>query len=63
MSRGVDKVQNVGLAVTSLVLHLDGVALDSDTLFAFEVHIVQNLRLHLALVECVSELQKTVGQG
>ena len=57
MSWGVDKVERVLLAIASVVLHLYGVALDGDTLLALEVHVVEHLCLHLALVQGVSLLQ------
>ena len=60
VSRGVDQVERVPLSVAGRVLHLDGVALDGDSLFAFEVHVVEHLRLHFALVERVGLLQQTV---
>ena len=60
VSRGVDQVERVPLSVAGRVLHLDGVALDGDSLFAFEVHVVEHLRLHFALVERVGLFQQTV---
>jgi hypothetical protein len=39
------------------------VRLDGDTLLALEIHIIEHLRLHLALIQSVGSLQKTVGQG
>ena len=42
MSRGVDEVQPVSLAV-QLVIHLYGVAFDSYAAFALQIHIVQHL--------------------
>ncbi len=62
MSRGVDEVEHVALAVAGRVFHLDGVALDGDALFALEVHVVEHLRLHFALVERVGLFQQTVGE-
>ena len=63
MSWGVDKVECVELAITSLILHLNGVALDGDTLLALEIHIVEHLSLHLALVQSVSLFEESVSKG
>ena len=62
MSRSVDQVERIQLSVAGLVFHLDRVALDGDALFAFEVHIVEHLRLHFALVQGVGFFQQTVRQ-
>ena len=42
MSRRVDEVQDIFFAFV-FIFHLDGMALDGDTAFAFQVHIVQHL--------------------
>jgi hypothetical protein len=63
VARGVDEVEHVALAVAGRVLHLDGVALDGDALFALEVHVVEHLGLHFALVERVGLFEQAVGQG
>ena len=60
--RGVDQVERVSLSVAGRVLHLDGVALDGDALFAFEVHVIEHLRLHFALVQRVGLFQQPVGE-
>ena len=62
MPRGVDQVKRVLLTVAGRVFHLDSVAFDGDALFALEVHVVEHLRLHFALVQCVGFLQQPVGK-
>ena len=46
-----------------LVDHLDGVALDRDALLLLQVHVVQDLVLHVARRERLGELQQAVRQG
>ena len=46
--RRVDQVQLVGVAVVRLVHHAHGVRLDGDAALPLQIHIVQNLCLHLA---------------
>ena len=62
MSRSVDEVEKILLSLVC-VLHLDGVALDCDAFFLFEVHVVKNLVLHVSCRQGLGELKKTVGQG
>ena len=62
VSRGVNQIECIGLTIVVMVLHLDSVALDCDTFFAFEVHIVEHLRLHFALIKRVGVFEQTVGQ-
>ena len=62
VARGVDKVQLVLLPAV-VVDHLDRVALDRDALFLFQVHVVQDLVLHLARGKRPGQLQQAVRQG
>ena len=58
MARSVDEIQHI-----ALVLHLYSMALDGDSLFAFKVHVVQHLGLHVPLAQGLGEFQQTVRQG
>lgn len=62
MARRVNQVEGE-FPAAFFVLHLDGVGLDRNALFTLQVHIIEHLRLHLAVGEGTGELQKTVGQG
>ena len=62
MSRSVDKVQRIVFAVFGAVVHLDGVALDRYAALALEVHVVENLSLHIFRSHGGRALQKPVGQ-
>ena len=42
VSRGVDQIERVAFAVVGCVLHLNGVALDRDALFAFQFHVIEH---------------------
>ena len=63
MARGIDKVELVGLAVLGGIVHGDGTGLDGDTALALDVHVVQDLVFHGALVHALGQLQNTVRQG
>ena len=63
MARGVDEVELVGLAVVGLIAHRHGAGLDRNAALLLNVHIVQHLICHGALVNAVGQLQHTVGQG
>ena len=63
MSGSVDKVENVLIAVAVIGVHLDGVALDGNSPFPFQLHIVQDLILHIPLGEGMRHLQQAVGQS
>ena len=62
MSRGVDQVERILLPVAGGVFHLYRVAFDRDALFAFELHVVEHLRLHFALVQGVGLFEQAVCQ-
>src|SRR5439155_14011481 len=63
VSRRVDQVQLVQLAVAGVIAHPDGVQLDRDAAFALQIHRVEHLLAHQALVERPGELDEAVGQG
>ena len=57
----VDEVELVGLAVIGVVHHADGIRLDGDATLALDVHGVEQLRLHVALLHRAGELEDAVG--
>jgi len=59
----VDQVQNIGFTVICDVINPHGVCLDRDASFAFDVHAVQQLFLHIALGHCICGLDQPIGQG
>ena len=63
VARRVDQVELVGLAVARGVGHAHGVELDGDAALALQVHRVEDLFAHLALVERARGLDEPVGQG
>ena len=63
VARGVDQVEGIGLAVVGGVVQLDGAGLDGDAPLPLELHIVQQLVLHLPGLDGVALLQQAVGQG
>ncbi len=62
MPRRVDQIQDVGLAVVGFIGQPDGVRLDRDPALALEVHRVEHLRFHLALLERAGHLEKPIRQ-
>ena len=62
MARGVDEVELVGLTVVGVVHHSDGLRLDGDAALALDVHRVEDLLHHVALLHGVGELEDAVGQ-
>ena len=59
----VDQIQDVLLAVLRTVIESDCVRLDRDAALALQVHVVEDLRLHLALGQSAGQFQKAVGQS
>ena len=62
VARRVDQVELVFLAVIGVVVHGNGAGFDGNAALAFQLHVVQNLVLHGALVHAVGQLQNTVRQ-
>ena len=60
MSRGINEVQDIFLALVH-ILHLNGMTLDGDATFALQVHIIEHLTFsHL---NGLGKLQHSVSQG
>jgi hypothetical protein len=60
---GVDQVEDVRLPVGRLVLHAGGLELDGDAALALQLHVVEELLLHVARGDGAGVLQQPVGQG
>ena len=58
----VDQVELVGLPVVGLVVHGHGARLDRDAALALELHVVEELRLHLPLLDGSGQLDQAVGE-
>ena len=63
MAGGVDKVELVFLAVLGRIVHRHGARLNGDAALALQLHIIQNLRFHGALVHSLRLFQNAVCQG
>ena len=48
---GINQVQDILLVVFVFVIDLYGVALDGDTLFTFQVHVIQHLVHHISVAD------------
>ena len=62
MSRRVDEIQLVGLAVSRRVRERGGLRLDRDAALALDVHRIEHLGLHLAIGQAAATLDDPVGQ-
>ena len=62
MARRIDHVELIALAVAGVVIQGDALCLDRDTAFALELHGVEHLLLHLAILQPAAQLDEAVGQ-
>ena len=62
MAWRVDEVQGVGLPVLRRVKQVDGTGLDGDATLPLQVHVVEDLVLHLPCRYGVAQLQQAVCQ-
>ena len=58
----IDQVEDVILAVARLVFKADGLRLDGDAALALDVHGIEHLLDHLALLQAAGELDQAVSQ-
>ena len=59
VARSVDKVKSVLLSIV-VVIHLDSVALDGDTLLLLQIHRIEDLILHITGCQRVCNLEHSV---
>ena len=59
----VDQIQPVSVAVFGVVVQANAFGLDGDAAFAFEVHGIENLRVHFALREAAGHFDQTIGKS
>ena len=62
MARRVDEIELIGFAVVRLVEETHRPGLDGDAAFPLQVHVVQELALHLPLGHRVAQLDEPVRQ-
>lgn len=62
MTRSVDQIEDILLSLVG-VLHLDGVALDGDSLLLLKIHVIEDLGRHVPAGECLGQFDKPVSQG
>ena len=61
--RRINQIKNIFLSVLRLIDDADSLRLNRDSAFPFDIHIVQNLRLHLPFRQCPGLLNNTVCQS
>ena len=62
VTRGVDEIELVEVAILRRVHHADGMRLDGDAALPFQVHGVKYLGLHLARGQRAGQFQQTICQ-
>ncbi len=62
MAGGVDQVEHIVLTVSRGVVDAHGVGLDGDAAFAFDVHAVEQLGLHVAVFHRARLLDEPVSE-
>ena len=62
MPWGIDQVENVLLTIRRLVVHTGSLELDSDPAFPLQLHIVEELLLHIPIGHRAGVLQQPVSQ-
>ena len=63
MAGGIDEVEYIILSVTGGIDQSDGMGLDGDASFPLQIHVVQELVLHLPQRHGLGLLQNAVRQG
>lgn len=60
MARRIDQVELIPLAIVGVIGHANGIGLDRNAALALDIHGVEQLRLHVALVDGMGELEDAV---
>ena len=62
MTRRVNEIELIHIAVEGLVIEPDSVRFDGDATLAFEVHAIENLVHHFAFGERAGEFKQAIGE-
>ena len=60
VARRIDQVELIRLAVIGIIGNADGIGLNRDAALALDVHGVEQLRLHVSLVDGMGELENAI---
>ena len=60
VARRIDQIELIRLAIVGVIGHANGIGLDRDAALALDIHGVEQLRLHVALVDGMGELENAV---
>ena len=60
VTRRIDQVELIRLAIVGVIGDTNGIGLDRDAAFALNIHGIEQLRLHVALVDGMGELEDAV---
>ena len=63
MPRRINQVKNIFLSILRLIHNTHGLRLDRNSPLAFQIHIIQHLRLHLTLGQQSGLLNNSVSKG
>ena len=63
MTRGVNQIKLIFLAVLRRIVEFDGVRLDCNSSFSFEIHVIKELLGHVTNRNGLRQFKKTVGKG
>ena len=61
MAGSIDQIDLISFAIFGFVVHGDGMGFDGDASFPFEIHGIEDLRLHIARGNGMRELQEAIG--
>ena len=60
VARRIDQVELICLAIVGVIGDANGIGLDRDAALALDIHGIEQLRLHIALVDGMGKLEDTV---
>jgi hypothetical protein len=63
MSGSVYQIEQIGLPIRRIVFHVHGARLNGYSALTLEIHIIEQLILHIALDNRTGKLQNAVGKG
>ena len=63
MSGSVNEVKDIFNAIRMIVVDLDGMAFDGNTLFSFKVHVIEDLIHHFSFTDGIGGLKQSICQS
>ena len=63
MAWGINQIELIALTIVCVIHDANGIRFDGDTALTFNIHSIQQLRVHIAFFNGMGKLQDAIADG